>query len=106
MECDKSCGNAGVHSSQSLGAEYVSMPAYVCVCLHLICVCVRPHVCLPFCVCLHLHMWVCTKSLSVGQAGMAETLHSSFSPNRATWVVGELIGAALAPQSPADSHQI
>lgn len=48
----------------------------------------------------------CVGRLSVGQAGMAETLHSSFSPNRATWVVGELNGAALALRSPADSHQI
>lgn len=106
MECDKSCGNAGVHSSQSLGAEYVSMPAYACVCLHLICVCVPAWVFAFFCVCLHLHVCVCAKRLSVGQAGMAETLHSSFSPNRATWVVGELNGAALALWSPADRHQI
>lgn len=97
MECDKSCGNTGVRGSESQGVENVSMP--VCVC-----VCVCPHVFGPFyvyaCVC------VCAERLSVGQAGIAETLHSSFSPNRATWVVRELSGAALALRSPADSHQI
>lgn len=39
MECDKSCGNAGVNGSQGLGVEYASMPA--CVRLHLICVYAR-----------------------------------------------------------------
>lgn len=36
MECDKSCGNAGVHGSPSPGVECVSVP--VCVRLRLICV--------------------------------------------------------------------
>lgn len=100
MECDKSCGNAGVHGSQSLGVGCVSMPA--CVRLCLICVHTRMSFCLSVCACAR----GCVERLSVGQAGMAETLHSSFSPNRATWVVGELNGAALALRSPADSHQI
>lgn len=51
MECDKSCGNAGVHGSQSLGVEYVSMPA----CVSASNMCVRPHELLPFCV----SAWVC-----------------------------------------------
>lgn len=83
----------------------------MCVSASNMCVCVRVPACVfDFFVCLHLRVCVCvclcTARLSVGQAGMAETLHSSFSPNRATWVAGELNGAALAPQSPADSHQI
>lgn len=63
-----------------------------------------PHVFVPFCV--YACVCVCAERLSVGQAGIAETLHSSFSPNRATWVVRQLSGAALALWSPADSHQI
>lgn len=102
MECDKSCGNAGVHGSQSLGVECMSMP--VCVRLRLICVHARMGggAVLSALACAR----GCVERLSVGQAGMAETLHSSFSPNRATWVVGELNRAALALRSPADSHQI
>lgn len=91
-----------MHGSQSLGVECVSMP--LCVRLRLICVHARMGASLY---CRRLRVRVgCVERLSVGQAGMAETLHSSFSPNRATWVVGELNGAALALRSPADSHQI
>lgn len=36
----------------------------------------------------------------MGQAGIAGTLHSSFSPNGATWVVRELSRAALASGAP------
>lgn len=101
MECDKSCGNAGVHGSR------VREHACLCVSASNVCVCVYPHKFLPFfCVCTCMCVCVCAVRLSVGQVGMAETLHSSFSPNRATWVVGELNRAALAPQSPADSYQI
>lgn len=104
MECDKSCGNAGVRGSESRGVEYVSMP--VCVLASQMCASanVCPHVFVPFCV--SACVCVCAERLSVGQAGIAEALHSSFSPNRATWVVRELSGAALALRSPADSHQI
>ncbi len=64
------------------------------------CVHVYPHAFVPFCV--YAYVRVCAQHLSVGQAGIAETLHSSFSPNGATWVVRELSGAALALWSPAD----
>lgn len=53
MECDKSCGNAGVRGSHSRGVEYVSVPLCVCVCERACvraCACVRvcPYVFLPF----------------------------------------------------------
>ena len=64
MECDKSCGNAGVRGSESQGVEYVSVSACVlasqmCVC---VCVCVFanvcPHVFVPFCF-VSMHACVC-----------------------------------------------
>lgn len=76
-----------------------------CMCASASNMCARPHGCEPLLSALAC-VRGCVERLSVGQAGMAETLHSSFSPNRATWVVGELNGAALALRSPADSHQI
>lgn len=65
-----------------------------------------PHAFFFFGLFFHVCVYVCAGRLSVGQAGIAEALHSSFSPNRATWVVRQLSGAALALRSPADSHQI
>lgn len=76
-----------------------------CMCASVPNMCARPHGCEPVLSAL-ARARGCVERLSVGKAGMAETLHSSFSPNRATWVVGELNGAALALRSPADSHQI
>ncbi len=65
MECDKSCGNAGVRGSESQGVEYVSVPACVlasCVCV-CVCVCMsaRPHVFVPF-LCLCLCVCLCVTS--------------------------------------------
>lgn len=61
MECDKSCGNAGVRGSESQGVEYVSVSA--CVLASQMCVCVFayvcPHVFVPFCVYACMCVCVC-----------------------------------------------
>lgn len=41
MECDKSCGNAGVRGSESQGVECVSVPACVHAFKMCVCVCLR-----------------------------------------------------------------
>ena len=64
MECDKSCGNAGVRGSESQGVEYMSVSACVlasqmCVC---VCVCLRMYARMCLCLfvlCLCMHVCVC-----------------------------------------------
>lgn len=49
MECDKSCGNAGVRGSESQGVEYVSVPACV----------LASQMCVRVCLCMYARMCLC-----------------------------------------------
>lgn len=58
MECDKSCGNAGVRGSESQGVEYVSVPVCVLASQMCVCLCMYARMCLCL-FCVHACVCVC-----------------------------------------------